>query len=111
GSSEQARDEATDRQTKVNDRAGKRRIDELNGRRGPIVPSGRCASRAFRHRFGLRDLDLHQPLRDAPPMPAPLRYVFLVLEEHPYGREMLRSLLAAGLIPLAVIEERSAVAI
>jgi methionyl-tRNA formyltransferase len=35
----------------------------------------------------------------------------LVLEEHPYGREMLRSLLAAELLPLAVIEERSAVAV
>lgn len=44
-------------------------------------------------------------------MPAPLRYVFLVLEGHPYGREMLRSLLAAELIPLAVIEERSDVAV
>jgi methionyl-tRNA formyltransferase len=39
-----------------------------------------------------------------------LRYAFLVLEEHPYGREMLRALLAAELLPLAVIEERSAVA-
>jgi methionyl-tRNA formyltransferase len=34
----------------------------------------------------------------------------LVLEEHPYGREMLRSLLDAELLPLAVIEERSPVA-
>lgn len=40
----------------------------------------------------------------------PIRYAFLVLEEHPYGREMLRSLLAADLVPLAVIEERSAMA-
>jgi methionyl-tRNA formyltransferase len=40
----------------------------------------------------------------------PIRYAFLVLEEHPYGREMLRSLLAAELLPLAVIEERSEVA-
>jgi methionyl-tRNA formyltransferase len=39
-----------------------------------------------------------------------LRYAFLVLEEHPYGREMLRSLLAAELLPVAVIEERSDVA-
>lgn len=37
-------------------------------------------------------------------------YVFMVLEDHPYGREMLRALLAAGLVPLAVIEERSAIA-
>jgi methionyl-tRNA formyltransferase len=34
----------------------------------------------------------------------------LILEEHPYGREMLRSLLAAELPPIAVIEERSPVA-
>lgn len=37
-------------------------------------------------------------------------YVFLVLEHHPYGREMLRALLDAGLVPVAMIEERSAVA-
>jgi methionyl-tRNA formyltransferase len=37
-------------------------------------------------------------------------YVFLVLERHPYGREMLRALLEAQLVPLALIEERSAVA-
>lgn len=39
-----------------------------------------------------------------------LRYVFLLLEEHPYGREMLRALLDADLVPLAVIEERSELA-
>lgn len=43
-------------------------------------------------------------------MSAPLPYLFLVLEEHPYGREMLRALLAAGLVPRAIIEESSAVA-
>ena len=37
-------------------------------------------------------------------------YVFMVLEDHPYGREMLRALLGAGLVPLAVIEERSEIA-
>lgn len=37
-------------------------------------------------------------------------YVFLVLERHPYGREMLRALLDAGLTPRALIEERSLVA-
>ncbi|PRQ06523.1 formyltransferase family protein [Enhygromyxa salina] len=37
-------------------------------------------------------------------------FVFLVLEDHPYGREMLRALLHADLLPLAVIEERSTVA-
>ena len=39
-------------------------------------------------------------------MPAP-DFVFLVLEEHPYGREMLRQLLDAGFVPRALIEERS----
>jgi methionyl-tRNA formyltransferase len=38
------------------------------------------------------------------------RYVFLVLEDHPYGREMLRALLDAELAPLALIEERSPIA-
>ncbi len=35
------------------------------------------------------------------------RFVFLVLAEHPYGREMLRELLAAELVPIAMIEECS----
>ena len=39
-----------------------------------------------------------------------LRFAFLVLEEHPYGREMLRILLEHGLVPGLVIEEVSAVA-
>jgi methionyl-tRNA formyltransferase len=37
-------------------------------------------------------------------------FVFLVLEEHPYGREMLIQLLQAGHIPLAIIEESSNIA-
>jgi methionyl-tRNA formyltransferase len=37
-------------------------------------------------------------------------YVFMVLEDHPYGREMLRALLDAELVPLALIEERSVIA-
>lgn len=37
-------------------------------------------------------------------------YAFLVLEEHPYGREMMRQLLEAGFVPKIVIEEASAVA-
>ncbi len=41
---------------------------------------------------------------------SPLRYAFLLLEEHPYGREMLRACLGAGQIPSAVIEERSEIA-
>ncbi|MDP2900850.1 MAG: formyltransferase family protein [Candidatus Bathyarchaeota archaeon] len=39
-----------------------------------------------------------------------LNYVFMVLKEHPYGREMLRQLLAAGFVPKAIIEEGSPVA-
>lgn len=35
---------------------------------------------------------------------------FLVLEEHPYGREMLRVLLERGFVPGVIIEEVSAVA-
>lgn len=38
------------------------------------------------------------------------RTVFLLLEEHPYGREMLRQLLAAGFPPALIVEERSEVA-
>lgn len=41
---------------------------------------------------------------------APLNFVFMVLKEHPYGREMLRQLLAAGYEPKAIIEEDSPVA-
>ncbi len=40
----------------------------------------------------------------------PPRSAFLLLEEHPYGREMLRRLLAAGFPPAWVIEECSEVA-
>jgi methionyl-tRNA formyltransferase len=38
------------------------------------------------------------------------RWVFMVLEEHPYGREMLMQLLEAGHVPAAVVEEASPVA-
>src|SRR5262245_47255012 len=38
------------------------------------------------------------------------RYAFLVLKEHPYGREMLSQLLAAGFEPAVVVEEDSPVA-
>lgn len=38
------------------------------------------------------------------------RWAFLVLEEHPYGREMLGQLLAAGFVPELMIEECSSVA-
>jgi methionyl-tRNA formyltransferase len=37
-------------------------------------------------------------------------FAFLVLEEHPYGREMLRQILDAGFEPKVVIEEASEVA-
>jgi len=36
-----------------------------------------------------------------------LRFAFLVLEEHPYGREMLRALLDHGFIPEVIIQEVS----
>ncbi|QDU65373.1 formyltransferase family protein [Engelhardtia mirabilis] len=42
-------------------------------------------------------------------MDAP-RFAFLVLEEHPYGREMLRRILAAGFAPAVVVVESSDVA-
>lgn len=36
-------------------------------------------------------------------------FAFLVLEEHPYGREMLRQLLEADYVPRLLLEERSRV--
>jgi methionyl-tRNA formyltransferase len=42
--------------------------------------------------------------------PITLRFAFLVLEEHPYGREMLRILLERGFGPGLLIEEVSEVA-
>ena len=33
------------------------------------------------------------------------RYAFLLLKEHPYGRQMLQSLMKAGYPPLVVIQE------
>jgi methionyl-tRNA formyltransferase len=39
----------------------------------------------------------------------PLHFAFLVLEEHPYGREMLRILLEKDLVPSVIIQEVSAV--
>lgn len=41
----------------------------------------------------------------------PLRFAFLVLQEHPYGREMLRILLERDLVPELIVEEASEVAI
>ncbi len=38
------------------------------------------------------------------------QFVFIVLEEHPYGREMLMQLMDAGHYPMAVIEEASDIA-
>lgn len=42
--------------------------------------------------------------------PDEVRFAFLVLEDHPYGREMLSQLVRAGFVPQLVIEERSRVA-
>lgn len=42
--------------------------------------------------------------------PADVRFVFLALRNHPYAREMLLQLLAAGFEPSVVIEEDSEVA-
>jgi methionyl-tRNA formyltransferase len=39
-----------------------------------------------------------------------LDYVFMVLEEHPYGREMLMQLMKAGFEPKAIMEESSPIA-
>ncbi len=39
----------------------------------------------------------------------PLHFAFLVLEEHPYGREILRILLEQNLIPSMIIQEVSTV--
>ena len=39
----------------------------------------------------------------------PLHFAFLVLEEHPYGREMLRVLLERGFVPSIIIQEVSQV--
>jgi methionyl-tRNA formyltransferase len=38
-----------------------------------------------------------------------VRFAFLVLEEHPYGREMLKALLENGFTPSMIIQEVSAV--
>lgn len=42
-------------------------------------------------------------------MPNPLRFAYLVLEEHPYGREMLHALLENGFAPAMIVQEVSAV--
>ena len=38
------------------------------------------------------------------------QFVFMVLEEHPYGREMLMQIMNAGHYPMAIIEETSDIA-
>ncbi|MBN2336880.1 hypothetical protein JXL21_15095 [Candidatus Bathyarchaeota archaeon] len=38
------------------------------------------------------------------------QFVFMVLEEHPYGREMLMQLMEAGHTPMAVVEEAGPIA-
>ncbi len=42
--------------------------------------------------------------------PADVRFAFLALQDHPYAREMLGQLLAAGFVPAVVVEEASDVA-
>ena len=36
-------------------------------------------------------------------------FAYLLLKEHPYGREMLRQMLSEGFVPAIIIEEDSAV--
>ncbi len=33
------------------------------------------------------------------------RFAYLLLKEHPYGREMLRQILSEGFVPEVIIEE------
>lgn len=49
-----------------------------------------------------------RPLREAGTMAKP-SFAFLLLKEHPYGREMLRQLLSEGFVPTIVITEDSAI--
>ena len=35
------------------------------------------------------------------------RFAYLLLKEHPYGREMLRQILSGGYVPQIIIEEDS----
>ena len=35
------------------------------------------------------------------------RFMFLLLKEHPYGREMLKQILSEGFVPEIIIEEDS----
>ena len=37
------------------------------------------------------------------------RFAYLLLKEHPYGREMLRQILSEGFVPAIVITEDSAI--
>ena len=46
------------------------------------------------------------PLRNMIDMAKP-RFVFLLLKEHPYGREMLKQIFSEGFIPEVIIEEDS----
>ena len=49
------------------------------------------------------------PLRNMSDMAKPT-FVFLLLKEHPYGREMLHQILSEGYSPELIIEEDSPVA-
>jgi len=48
------------------------------------------------------------PLRETGTMAKP-RFAYLLLKEHPYGREMLRQILSEGFVPEIIIEEDSSV--
>ena len=37
------------------------------------------------------------------------RFAYLLLKEHPYGREMLRQVLSEGFVPQIIIEEDSVI--
>ena len=49
-----------------------------------------------------------RPLRKTGTMAKP-RFAYLLLKEHPYGREMLRQILSEGFVPEIIIEEDSSV--
>ena len=38
------------------------------------------------------------------------RFAYLLLKEHPYGREMLRQIMSEGFIPRLIIQEDSSIA-
>ncbi|MEN8136250.1 MAG: ectoine synthase [Thermodesulfobacteriota bacterium] len=57
-----------------------------------------------------QSVESHTPVALAKPAPAPLKFAFLNLQEHPRGNFMLDCLIKAGLEPAIVIEETSSLA-